>query len=266
MSALTVGTSGWTLARDDQPGFARALADGAVRYPGRGAAVWLLIQHGAWLTHPLFLDCCRMQPGGTLRVQWGKFARLAAGSEAFAYDVAVALSASDLAGYALTYDVPVAAPEQPASRRGVLERDEHRCVYCGDEATTIDHVLPASRGGRSTWGNLVAACGPCNEYKADRTPEELGWAFRSNRSHWPAERILRALGHIGEELVGEAMDRRTELQGRLDTAVDDGLSAVLACLAVPAMPEDRDARHRAMLQELSARLAVEAKSLERGAR
>lgn len=46
------------------------------------------------------------------------------------------------------------------SRRGVLARDGHRCAYCGQRATTIDHVVPLSRGGaRTDWLNTVAACG-----------------------------------------------------------------------------------------------------------
>ena len=58
------------------------------------------------------------------------------------------------------------------SRNGVLLRDRHTCAYCGRHATTIDHVLPRSRGGGSTWANTVAACATCNHRKANRTPTE----------------------------------------------------------------------------------------------
>ena len=58
--------------------------------------------------------------------------------------------------------------------RGILERDEHVCQYCGKKANTVDHVVPKSRGGSSSPVNLVAACMPCNQKKADRTPEEAG--------------------------------------------------------------------------------------------
>jgi hypothetical protein len=64
------------------------------------------------------------------------------------------------------------------SRAGVLARDGRRCGYCGQTATTIDHVLPRSRGGRNTWLNTVAACGGCNQRKGDRTPAEAGMALR----------------------------------------------------------------------------------------
>lgn len=66
----------------------------------------------------------------------------------------------------------------PVTRRGVLRRDAHRCGYCGKTATTIDHVLPRSRGGADSWENLVAACVRCNNTKGDRTPQEIGWELR----------------------------------------------------------------------------------------
>ncbi|MFT4604993.1 MAG: 5-methylcytosine-specific restriction endonuclease McrA [Rhodothermales bacterium] len=59
------------------------------------------------------------------------------------------------------------------TRKNVLQRDRHRCQYCGDkERLTIDHLIPKSRGGRDTWENLVTACVPCNNRKGSRTPDE----------------------------------------------------------------------------------------------
>jgi 5-methylcytosine-specific restriction endonuclease McrA len=63
------------------------------------------------------------------------------------------------------------------SRPGVIARDGERCGYCTARATTVDHILPRSRGGRNTWKNTVAACGPCNQRKGDRTPAEAGMAL-----------------------------------------------------------------------------------------
>ena len=60
------------------------------------------------------------------------------------------------------------------SRSAILRRDGFRCAYCGELGTTLDHVLPRSRGGRTTWTNCVAACHSCNVRKADKTPEEAG--------------------------------------------------------------------------------------------
>lgn len=61
---------------------------------------------------------------------------------------------------------------------GVLARDRHSCAYCDATATTIDHVLPRSRGGRNTWQNTVAACELCNQRKGHRTPDEWGHPLR----------------------------------------------------------------------------------------
>lgn len=64
------------------------------------------------------------------------------------------------------------------SRQHVLARDRWRCQYCGKRRPTreltFDHILPRSRGGRTTWENIVAACVCCNTKKANRTPEEVG--------------------------------------------------------------------------------------------
>jgi 5-methylcytosine-specific restriction endonuclease McrA len=63
----------------------------------------------------------------------------------------------------------------PVSRRGVLRRDASRCAYCAAPASTIDHIMPRSRGGKDTWENLVACCLKCNNIKGDRTPGEMNW-------------------------------------------------------------------------------------------
>jgi 5-methylcytosine-specific restriction endonuclease McrA len=77
------------------------------------------------------------------------------------------------------------------SRSGVMARDGYVCGYCGGHATTIDHVLPRSRGGRNTWKNTVAACGPCNQRKGDRTPAEARMRLRTT-PHAPTWAALAA--------------------------------------------------------------------------
>lgn len=64
------------------------------------------------------------------------------------------------------------------SKPGVLRRDRYVCAFCSGKATTIDHVLPRSRGGKNEWKNTVAACSPCNNKKRDRTPEEAKMPMR----------------------------------------------------------------------------------------
>lgn len=62
------------------------------------------------------------------------------------------------------------------NRRNVLARDDHVCQYCGrrfaSQLLTLDHVIPRSRGGVTTWENVVCACVGCNLRKGGRTPAE----------------------------------------------------------------------------------------------
>lgn len=65
------------------------------------------------------------------------------------------------------------------TRRALFARDDHTCQYCGSRARlTLDHVVPRSRGGGSTWDNVVTACSPCNLRKRDRLPHEAGMPLR----------------------------------------------------------------------------------------
>jgi 5-methylcytosine-specific restriction endonuclease McrA len=58
------------------------------------------------------------------------------------------------------------------SKNGVLKRDNYICAFCLGKATTIDHIKPKAQGGGNSWKNTIAACSPCNNKKADRTPEQ----------------------------------------------------------------------------------------------
>ena len=64
------------------------------------------------------------------------------------------------------------------SRKNILIRDHHTCQFCGGvlpaAELTLDHVVPRSQGGKSTWENLVACCYACNNRKGYRTPEQSG--------------------------------------------------------------------------------------------
>ena len=76
------------------------------------------------------------------------------------------------------------------SRRNVFKRDHYACQYCGvqpgGEELTIDHVVPRSQGGTSTWENCVLSCVACNKRKADRTPDQAGMKLRKRpvRPRW----------------------------------------------------------------------------------
>ncbi len=68
----------------------------------------------------------------------------------------------------------------PVTRRAVFGRDGHRCQYCGGPAESLDHITPRSRGGDHTWENVVACCRSCNVKKGNRTPDESGFALRTD--------------------------------------------------------------------------------------
>jgi len=71
----------------------------------------------------------------------------------------------------------IPATRRPAfTRFNVFLRDRFSCQYCGDGFSshdlTFDHVIPRSRGGRTTWDNVVTACAPCNLLKGNRLPRD----------------------------------------------------------------------------------------------
>ena len=62
------------------------------------------------------------------------------------------------------------------SKKNILRRDNFTCQYCGnkEQLLTVDHIVPKSRGGSTTWSNVVVACKPCNLKKGNQTAIEAG--------------------------------------------------------------------------------------------
>ncbi|MEM7245506.1 MAG: HNH endonuclease [Acidobacteriota bacterium] len=84
------------------------------------------------------------------------------------------------------------------TRRNVYARDGHRCQYCsatpGSEELNLDHVHPTSRGGPSSWENVVTCCVRCNRRKADRRPEDVGMSLlrKPKKPRWhPLHEVVR---------------------------------------------------------------------------
>jgi len=99
-------------------------------------------------------------------------------------------------------------PHQPRalSRKNIFLRDGYTCQYCGRTLAakdlTLDHVMPRSRGGATTWENLVTCCIECNNRKGNRTPEEAG--MRLARPPRPftlhtSRHLMRALAHADQQ-------------------------------------------------------------------
>ena len=70
------------------------------------------------------------------------------------------------------------------TRSNIMLRDEETCQYCGKRSRelTLDHVIPRSRGGQSTWENLVASCKACNGKKGNRLAQRDQYALASPTS------------------------------------------------------------------------------------
>ena len=70
--------------------------------------------------------------------------------------------------------------QRKISRRALFARDGWRCVYCGTAGgrLTLDHVVPRSRGGESSWENVVTSCAPCNLRKGNRLLHEAQMELR----------------------------------------------------------------------------------------
>ena len=86
---------------------------------------------------------------------------------------------------------------QPAfTRFNVFLRDRFSCQYCGArDELTFDHVIPRSRGGRTTWENVVTACSPCNLRKGNMMPEKAQM-FPMQRPFQPTVHDLHNNGRL----------------------------------------------------------------------
>jgi 5-methylcytosine-specific restriction endonuclease McrA len=71
--------------------------------------------------------------------------------------------------------IPRDAHRRKITRRAVFARDDWTCQYCGSRSNlTVDHVVPRSKGGASSWDNIVASCAPCNRRKGNSLPRQVG--------------------------------------------------------------------------------------------
>jgi 5-methylcytosine-specific restriction endonuclease McrA len=71
--------------------------------------------------------------------------------------------------------IPRDTHRRKITRRAVFARDDWTCQYCGSRSNlTVDHVVPRSKGGLSSWENIVASCAPCNRRKGNSLPRQVG--------------------------------------------------------------------------------------------
>ena len=75
--------------------------------------------------------------------------------------------------------IPRDTHRRKITRRAVFARDDWTCQYCGSRSNlTVDHVVPRSKGGTSTWENIVASCAPCNRRKGNALLRQAGMVLR----------------------------------------------------------------------------------------
>lgn len=86
------------------------------------------------------------------------------------------------------------------SRRAILARDGFRCQYCGSTRhLTLDHIVPRSRGGPTSWDNVVTSCAPCNVRKGACLPSEVGMSpSRKPRPPLPGDFVLASQRAVPE--------------------------------------------------------------------
>lgn len=106
-------------------------------------------------------------------------------------------------------------------RAKVFARDGQQCCYCGEcfapEGLEPDHVIPASRGGNDSMGNLVAACIPCNRTKSDRHPTEFINSLPDPTSAWQ-----RLSQRVNERLYRSLKDKEQEKEKDKDKEKEGG--------------------------------------------
>jgi 5-methylcytosine-specific restriction endonuclease McrA len=86
--------------------------------------------------------------------------------------------------------IPRDTHRRKITRRAVFARDNWTCQYCGARSNlTVDHVIPRSKGGGSSWDNIVASCAPCNRRKGDSLLRQAGMQLRK-QPHTPNPNVF----------------------------------------------------------------------------
>ena len=87
--------------------------------------------------------------------------------------------------------------EMKFNRQNLLERDDHRCQYCGknlpSKELNMDHVIPRDRGGGTSWENVVISCIRCNSKKSNRLPKEAGMRLLKEPKRPPRRPFMSSL-------------------------------------------------------------------------
>ena len=93
------------------------------------------------------------------------------------------------------------------SRRNIFLRDRNTCQYCGKSFPTselnLDHVVPKSRGGVTSWENIVCSCVGCNKRKGGNLPESVGMRIivKPGKPQWAPRFAFVPRGNVHREWI-----------------------------------------------------------------
>src|SRR5256714_2730656 len=105
--------------------------------------------------------------------------------------------------------VPRDTHRRKITRRAVFARDNWTCQYCGSRSNlTVDHVVPKSKGGSSSWDNIVASCAPCNRRKGDALPRQVGMRLLKQ----PRQPHATVFIHVSSPTIPRSEEHTSELQ------------------------------------------------------
>jgi len=120
------------------------------------------------------------------------------------------------------------------SRKNILLRDRNTCQYCAtvlpSGELTLDHVVPRSRGGSSTWENLVACCHTCNRRKGNQFPLEAGMKLMREPAPSTSTPAGTSCGSWDAAMISGGSICFTRFQGFRVSRFQSGTAAVLFCL------------------------------------
>lgn len=109
------------------------------------------------------------------------------------------------------------------NRRNLFARDSHQCQYCGTRygasQLSVDHVVPRSRGGKTTWDNVVCCCLKCNAKKGGRTPDEARMRLirkpaRPRHNPHFVQKLKQPRYHVWRSFLPHLKDDRDNGKGR----------------------------------------------------
>lgn len=121
--------------------------------------------------------------------------------------------------------IPFHSFRRKITRRAVFARDGWECQYCGRRGSlTMDHIIPRSKGGETSWENVVACCAGCNRRKGDRSVSQAGMRLRS-RPRAPHATIFI---HVASPTIPQAWQPYVPAAAQSDTGAGDAPAAEAA--------------------------------------